>query len=324
MQSLMTLLAVAVAGLALAVTPVGAQGSRVEYYPIPTVTLTEPEFLTGAQQGKPATIAGELRLPRGRPGRLPAVLLVHGSGGVGDRPGRWAAELNGLGIASFVPDSFSSRGLTETGTNQAELPHVAMIVDAYRALALLAAHPRIDPARIAIMGFSKGGFVALYSSLKRFQRMHAPAGLQFAAHVAFYPICARTYIDDEVVSERPIRIFHGEADDWLPIEHCRRYVARLQAAGRDASLTAYPGARHGFDAEGLAPMVRLPNVQRGPRCLIDERPAGVMVNRETGQPFTFDDACVERGATIGYDPQAYQQALAAVKALFTATLKPGG
>jgi dienelactone hydrolase len=301
----------------------GAQGVRVEFHPIPTATLTEAQFLTGLREGTPVTIAGELRVPRARGGRSPAVVLVHGSGGVGDRSARWAAELNALGIASFALDSFSGRGLTETATNQAELAHVAMIVDAYRALDLLASHPRIDPSRVAIMGFSKGGFVALYASLKRFQRMHGTAGREFAAHVAFYPICARTYIDDEVVSDRPIRVFHGEADDWLPVEHCRRYVARLQRAGRDANLTAYPGALHAFDGEGLPPTLRLPNVQRGPRCLIDERPAGVMVNRETGQPFTLDDACVERGATIGYHPQAHQQALVAVKALLSATLTPG-
>jgi dienelactone hydrolase len=60
-----------------------------------------------------------------------------------------------------------------------------MIGDTYRALELLATHPRIDPARIGVMGFSKGGGVALYAAMTRFQRRHGPAGAKFAHHIAF-------------------------------------------------------------------------------------------------------------------------------------------
>jgi dienelactone hydrolase len=196
-----------------------------------------------------------------------------------------------------------------------------MTVDAYRALAVLGRHPRIDTDRIAVMGFSKGGFVALYSSLRRFQRMHAPAGLTFAAHVAFYPICQRRFIDEEDVSDRPIRVFHGEADDWTPIEACRKYVERLRRAGKDAALVAYPGAHHGFDSHLAPPSLRLPNVQRGPNCEIEERPGGEMVEVRTGQPFTLSHPCVERGATIGYHPDAHRQAQDDVKNFLRSALR---
>jgi dienelactone hydrolase len=102
------------------------------------------------------------------------VLIVHGSGGIGPREDRWADELRRAGAVTLVLDSFTGRGIIMTAQDQSQLSSLAMIGDAYRALELLATHPRIDPARIAVMSFSKGGAVALYSAITRFQRMHGP------------------------------------------------------------------------------------------------------------------------------------------------------
>jgi dienelactone hydrolase len=137
--------------------PIGnAQTARIEVHPLQTMTLTDQQFLTGAKDGKPVVIAGELRLPRPGTDRLPAVVLVHGSGGVGANVDRWSQELNGLGVATFILDAFTGRGIVNTATNQAQLGQLTMINDAYRALELLSKHPRIDPARIDLMGFSRG------------------------------------------------------------------------------------------------------------------------------------------------------------------------
>jgi acetyl esterase/lipase len=73
-----------------------------------------------------------------------------------------------------------------------------MIGDAYRALELVATHPRIDPGWIAVMGFSKGGIVALYSALTRFQRLHGPAGARFAHHIAFHRLIQEAGPDNVV------------------------------------------------------------------------------------------------------------------------------
>src|SRR5262245_12496940 len=207
-----------------------AQTARIELHPFETMTLTDQQFLTGAKDGTPVVIAGELRLPRLGTDRLPAVVLVHGSGGVGANVDRWSQELLGLGIATFLLDGFTGRGITTTVTNQAQLGQLTMINDAYRALELLAKHPRIDPARIGLMGFSRGGRIVLYASLKRFQRLHGPADVEFAAYLAFYAGCNTTYIDDGEVSDKPMRLFHGTADDWVPVAPCRSYVERLRTA----------------------------------------------------------------------------------------------
>ena len=59
--------------------------ARTEVRAIETLTLTDQQFLTGDKNGKAVTIAGELRFPQGASGRLPAVILQHGSGGPNGR-----------------------------------------------------------------------------------------------------------------------------------------------------------------------------------------------------------------------------------------------
>lgn len=285
-----------------------------------TVTRPAAGFLQGAPDGTPHVVWGDLSLPPGGEGRVPAVVLVHGSGGVSVNVRRWARELRALGLATFVLDGFSGRGIGETVTDQSRLSPLDMIGDAYRALALLATHPRLDAGRVVLMGFSRGGTVSLYASLARFRRLHGPPGLEYAAYLAFYPFCNVAFLEGDDVSDRPIRIFHGTADDWTPFEPCRGYAERLRRAGKDVELHAYPGAQHGFDAFGLPGPRRLPRAVNASRCHLVERAPGVVVNAATGRAFAADDPCWTRGATVAYDPNARRQAQQAVTAALTAAL----
>src|ERR1700693_5083353 len=75
--------------------------ARTELYSILTLTLSDQEFLTGEAGGKPVTIAGQLRIAQGT-GRLPVVVLQHGSAGFGANIEVWSRELNELGISTFA------------------------------------------------------------------------------------------------------------------------------------------------------------------------------------------------------------------------------
>lgn len=305
---------------ALPLTAPAQQPLRIEVQPVATLTLTDEEFLTGAKTGHADVIAGELRLPGpATAGRLPAVVLLHGAGGIAANIDRWAQQFNAMGIATFNLDSFSGRGIVSVSENQAQLGRTPVIYDAYRALELLAKHPRIDPQRIAVMGFSRGGQAALYASLTRFQRMHATPGTAFSAYVVLYPPCNLKFVGDEQAGDKPIRIFHGSDDDFVYIAACKAYVARLQAAGTNVQLTEYPGAQHVFDGEHLPNPVFVPRGTTTRRCIMVEDASGHIINLDTGQQFTYDDACVDRGATVAYQAAAHAQSVQAIKAFLAAT-----
>jgi len=299
-----------------------AQAARMEIHSFQSMTLTDQEFLTDRKEGKPVTLAGELRLPRPGTDRRPAVVLLHSSFGAGGNVLDWEQDLNAMGVATFVLDSFTPRGIVNTMNDQSQLGRLNMTFDAYRALDLLARHPRIDPTRIALMGFSRGGQATLYASLKRFQRLHGPAGQEYAAYIVFYPDCSITFRDDEDVADKPIRIFHGSADDYDPVAPCRAYVERLKAKGKDVQLTEYAGAEHGFDNRAFKTPLKLERAMTLRHCELAEAEDGVIVNTKTKQPFTYADPCVEYGPTVAYNEKAFTEVRRAVKDFIIATLKP--
>lgn len=294
--------------------------TRVELHAIPTLTLSDEEFLKG-RGGKPATVGGELRIAQGS-GKLPAVILVHGSSGIGPGIELWTHELNGMGISTFVIDGFTGRGLVTVGSDQAKLGRLNLALDAYRALAILARHPRVDPQRIVLMGFSRGGQAALYASVRRFDRMWNKSGVRFAAFIAFYPDCMTTFQADIEVMPVPVRIYHGMADDYHPIAPCREYVSRLRSIGQDVVITEYAQVHHGFDDPlGATRPTPSRNSQTVRKCRIREDAKGVLVNTQTRQRFSYTDACVERDPHTGFDPHATSEAHWSVARFLRTTFK---
>jgi dienelactone hydrolase len=307
MRSLLALLLVLLAagcGTALSAVTEGRTG-RLD---IPTLTISP----NGVDQA--TTVSGNLSLPADSPGRLPAVIVLHSCSGMTPNLADWALEINRMGFAALVLDSFTGRGVTEVCTGRTPVSIGSRLTDAYRALALLSAHPRIEPRRIAALGFSHGGWVSLWASQAQFERQFLRANIDFAAHVAFYPAaCNVRLLSEADMAPGPVRIFQGTADDWTPIAACREWVARRQAAGRNVSLVPYEGAMHAFDVPFFAPPQRWSGVFNPGQCMVTEQPDRTFV-ADDGRPLGPASACVRRGATLGYDPVAHKQSLADVKA----------
>lgn len=249
--------------------------------------------------GAPASISGELVLPRGN-GPFPAVVLAHGCNGNRNIERAWGPLLREWGYATFVIDSFGPRGLQEVCTNGRLLLPLQRVPDAYGALRLLSAHASIDPSRIAMMGFSHGGALTMLAATAWAKETFVPAGQPaFRAFVSFYPNCNAVFPERNRVSA-PLRIHTGEADDWTPAKPCAELAAALKAAGQDVAINVYPGAHHAFDQALRA--AYLPAVNNGSNCF--PQLASILGPLPTGAQRGMPPPCVKRGATVAGNPQA--------------------
>ena len=219
----------------------------------------------------PLTIAGRLRIPEIE-GRLPAVILLHGSAGPSEREGGYAGPLNEAGFVTLELDQWSPRGLAggaegRPRTVQETLP------DLYGARAWLAAHPRVDAARIGVIGFSFGAVAAMLAATKA---QNAPflGEDHFAALMPVYPIChlynrVRGFEFADLV-DAPILIVTGAQDGYDNDPKAgETLVASLSDADRaHVRNEVMADAHHGFDMPGEAREVQDPAGNRGQGGLV--------------------------------------------------------
>ena len=184
----------------------------------------------------------------------PAMLLLHGCGGLHDRQGRLerryvdaAAQLNSLGVHALVVDSLTPRGERELCTQAVGTRQVTQQQrrrDALGALSWLAAQPAVDAARIGLLGWSNGGSSVLAATNTGHPEVRA-AQVRPSLAVAYYPGCAAE-LQRGYRPVAPLLLLLGEADDWTAAAPCKALAAQ---AGPAVQFEAYAGAFHGFDGQ---------------------------------------------------------------------------
>jgi dienelactone hydrolase len=221
-----------------------------------TVACAGPTRVTyqNVTPDKPETVSATVTRPSG-PGPFPAVVILHGCGGVSSQLERWSRWFAERGYVGMVVDSFGPRKVKGDCAPESpdDIPVTARLDDAFGALRWLQAQPDVRKDRIGAIGYSQGGVFAmsvvngpsLERAARRGVKIPEPG---FAASVGVYPGGCRSLIPQLAV--RPLLVLIGGADDWTPPEYCQQMVDSMKARGANTAIVVYPGAYHYFDVEG--------------------------------------------------------------------------
>jgi dienelactone hydrolase len=176
-------------------------------------------------------------------GPFPAILMLPGSGGVEKVHHAWAEKLKQHGYVVYVIDSFHRRGIKDRksiGWDKATAAQLSDIAPAYHYLETLT---KVDKNRIALMGFSMGGYDTLRAMQSSGEGTEpALKALHFKAAAVFYGVCK--LISTSASFHAPVKLFIGKNDDRSTRAACSRLVNSNPGS---LSILMYKGAEHGFD-----------------------------------------------------------------------------
>lgn len=197
--------------------------------------------MRGSFESQGKTIAIERYEPKA-PGRYPAVLVVHGAGGM-TIGGPWFREsarmLARQGYVAHVVHYFDL-----TGTQIADLPamkaHFAgwmkVLAD---GIANASRQPNVDPKRVGLLGFSLGSYLSLSLS------MYDPRVSAVVEYFGGFP----DILVKDVKTLPPVLILHGEVDPVVPVAQAKALEALCKDRKIPYEIQLYPGQGHGFLGE---------------------------------------------------------------------------
>ena len=186
-----------------------------------------------------------LRLPDGAE-RSPVVMMIPGTAGVDRRQKFYRKPLLAQGIGTFVLDT--KTGVYRTYRDRPKADHYLPVV--MRALRMLRKRPDIDPGRIAIMGWSFGGMIAMRFTRKAYADELFESGEKpFGAHVGIYGGCHKR---EHILLDAPILLITGLEDTIVSPERCERFKENYpRSLYSSVRVVFLENAHHGFDKKGV-------------------------------------------------------------------------
>lgn len=186
--------------------------------------------------------------------KLPALIVFHTCGGIGQHIRYWAEEALKERYVVLVPDGM--RGLRNDCGSPPQIPNARLIKDAQDAVAHLAALPHVDAKRISILGFSKGALVATWIASSNVANALRPGTPAIASAVSVYGFCGlgptRGRPQGAVIlqpdTDRPLLMLMGGKDTETPPESCLEILPKLKESGAPVQWHLYPDATHAWDA----------------------------------------------------------------------------
>jgi len=175
--------------------------------------------------------------------KRPCVVVVHEWYGLNDYSKRRARQLAGMGYVAFAADMYGN-GMVAAGREQAaklagqvRSDRALMRRRAAAALAVLKADPRVDPGRIAAIGYCFGGGCVLEL---------ARSGAALAGVVSFHGNLDTPHPEATEKPKAAILVCHGAADPHVPPESLNAFVREMNRCAADWQLNMYGGAVHAF------------------------------------------------------------------------------
>jgi len=157
---------------------------------------------------------------------------------------RYAHALTVQGIdVYFVPyyDDSDRRSL-DAGTLDQKPAYLARFkawTGKIRAVARQVKSQQRSDGRVALVGFSQGGRLAIAS---------AANNPDIQAMVVFYARLPRAdELDADITALPPTLLLHGSGDTAVPLVHGEAVYEKVRSLGAARGMVVYPGAGHGFD-----------------------------------------------------------------------------